>query len=297
MGYWGYVQVSRFNLNGTGREDQEIKEDLCGRIELFDQNVRSFEMRLRAVERRISLETPPSSGAGFSSYSDPFCEAGGQGVSSLLSPEGPSVSPVDVLDSGVGTLGSNLTSLEGSEVSPLLSLSSSSNPVVSSSAFPGVQAGGGGGLSYSQASAEKIKEMNALIEGFSESLQVLEAALIELSDFVHNQQAPEIQRLDAELEERTAVGKDAASKLEIRLGEVENQSRLTFGSIKVPVEVSGIAGALVLFLTGSLVWLGRWDIIRSPFFPTGLAVLMALTVLFKFYMINRKKENSGPEAS
>ncbi|MDD3041681.1 MAG: hypothetical protein PHV51_10570 [Methanosarcinaceae archaeon] len=292
--------MSRFNLNGAGREEQEIKEDLCGRIELFDQNVRSFEMRLRAVERRLSLEPLSCSGPGFSGSSEPFRGALGQetGASSpLLSPEGPSVSPAGVLDAGAGTLHPDFTSLEGAEASPLLSLSPSGSPAVSSSVFPGGRAGDGGGLSFSQASAEKLKEMDALLEGFSESLQVLEGALAELSDFVHTRQAPEIQRLDSELEERKTVGKATAAKLEKRLEDVENQSRLTFGSIKVPVEISGITGALALFLTGSLVWLGRWDVIRSPYFPTGLAVLMALAVFFKFYMINRKKENTGPEAA
>ncbi len=51
-------------MNKIQQAEPEIREDLQGRIEVFDQSIRSFEKRLRAVERRLSLETPLPQQAG-----------------------------------------------------------------------------------------------------------------------------------------------------------------------------------------------------------------------------------------
>jgi hypothetical protein len=102
-----------------------------------------------------------------------------------------------------------------------------------------------------------------------------------------------MERLDLEIQNLRAqeiVEAEYIKNLQSRIEVLENQNRLTFGSLKIPLEISGIAGSSILFLTGFLVWSGRWDILRSPYFSTGLAVLMAGVVFMKFYMVNRKKK-------
>ena len=76
-------------------------------------------------------------------------------------------------------------------------------------------------------------------------------------------------------------------QLDSRLERVENQNKITIGSIKVPVELSGVVGAGVLLVTGTLIFADRWDIIRSPYFSFGIAGVLAAAVLAKFYLANK----------
>lgn len=80
---------------------------------------------------------------------------------------------------------------------------------------------------------------------------------------------------------------DSILQLDSRLERVENQNKITIGSIKVPVELSGVVGAGVLLLTGTLIFADRWDIIRSPYFSFGIAGVLAAAVLAKFYLANK----------
>jgi len=113
------------------------------------------------------------------------------------------------------------------------------------------------------------------------------------TSFVHNNLKSEIERLDLEIQslrDQETAKYESVKKLESRIEVIENQNRFTLGSIKIPLEISGIVGSSVLFLTGFLVWSGRWDVIRSPYFSIGLAVLMVGAVFIKFYVVNRKKK-------
>lgn len=275
--------------------EPEIREDLQGRIEVFDQSIRSFEKRMRAVERRLSLEAPQTLQAGkaFSGMSpDYFQEANSVNLAagSSVSPQGPSVSPEasyslpenSLLSDSVSSLseedistfafGAVLPSSDASNVSTIF-LDSSSDV---------------SGVSY------RVKDISTLFSSLSESLRSLQAAISELSDFVHSNLAPEVEKLENEVKEiqgQESVSEEYIRKSESRIEAIENRDRFTLGSIKVPVEISGIAGSSVLFLTGFLIWSGRWDIIRSPYFSTGLAVIMAGAVLLKFYMVNRKQKS------
>jgi len=139
----------------------------------------------------------------------------------------------------------------------------------------------------------KIKSINEVFSSLSESLRSLHAALSELSNFTYNNLKPEIEKLDMEFrnlkvqqDEKSEYIKELESRVEI----LENQNRFTLGSMKIPFEISGIAGSSALFLTGFLVWSGRWDVIKSPYFSAGLAVLMAGAVFMKFYTANRRKK-------
>jgi hypothetical protein len=226
--------------------------------------------------------------ANFSgNFSDPFPNenAGIITAGSSVFTQGPSVSPessvpgnpflsnsVSVLSQG-NTSGFALSAVvpsgEESNVS-MLSLESPSEPSVT---------------------AYKIRDISFLFSSLSESLRSLQTALNELSSFAHSDLKSEIEKLDIEIESlkaREETTNEYVKKLESHIGNIENQNRLTFGSIRIPLEISGIVGSSVLLLTGFLVWYGRWDIIRSPYFSTGLAVLMAGAVLIKFCIANRK---------
>ncbi|MDA0524543.1 hypothetical protein [Methanococcoides alaskense] len=72
-----------------------------------------------------------------------------------------------------------------------------------------------------------------------------------------------------------------------RMARIDDRNKITIGSIKMPVELSGIVGAALLLLTGGLIYADRWDILRSPYFSLGLGIILAMAVLVKFYMANR----------
>lgn len=282
-------------LSKSYQLEPEIRGDLQGRIEVFDQSIRSFEKRLRAVERRLSLEAPQTLKAGkaFSGISpDSFQEVNSVNLAagSSVSPQGPSISPEAFF-----TLPEN----------PLLSdsVTSLSEEDISTFAFGAVlpsSEASNGSIIFHDSSSEvsgasyRVRDISALFSRLSESLHSLQAAISELSDFVHSNLEPEIDKLGNEVRDikvQESVSEECIRKFESRIEAIENRDRFTLGSIKVPVEISGIAGSSVLFLTGFLIWSGRWDVIRSPYFSTGLAVIMAGAVLLKFYMVNRKQKS------
>jgi chaperonin cofactor prefoldin len=282
-------------LSKACQAEPEIRDDLQGRIEVFDQNIRSFEKRLRAVERRLSIEMPQNLQAGkvhSGVSSDSFQEVASAkpAAHSSVTPQVPSISPESPFPlSGNSLLSESSPSITQENISnfafsSVLPSSGSSNPsMISLDSSSEVS-----GVSY------RIKEIGTLFSSLSESLHTLQAAISELSGFVHGSLEPEIEKLEGEV--RNMKGQEDAAqeyikKLESRVEFLENRDRFTLGSIKVPVEISGIAGSSVLFLTGLLVWSGRWDIIRSPYFSIGLAVVMAGAVLLKFSMVNRKQKS------
>jgi len=275
--------------------EPEIRDDLQGRIEVFDQSIRSFEKRMRAVERRLSLETPHNLQAGkaFSGMSpDSFQEINSANLAagSSVSPHGPSVSPEASFSlPGNSLLSDSVPSFSEEDISTfafgaVLPSSDASNvSTIFLDSSPDVSR-----VSY------RAKDISALFSSLSESLHSLQAAISELSDFTHSNLKPEVEKLGNEVKEiqsQESVSEEYIRKFESRIEAIENRDRFTLGSIKVPVEISGIAGSSVLFLTGFLIWSDRWDIIRSPYFSTGLAVIMAGAVLLKFYMVNRKQKS------
>jgi cell division protein FtsB len=279
-------------LNKLHQADPEIRDDLQGRIEVFDQSIRSFEKRLRAVERRLSMEASSKLQAGrvFSGNFSGFFP--GENARSLaasssifsqippVSPE-PSVSGNSSFSDFVPPVSEgNVSSFESSAVLP-------SGEPSNLSTFSEENSSGMSEAEY------KNRSINEAFLNLSESLHSLQAALSELSNLTHNNLKPEIEKLSMELYNLKAQ-QDAKSEyikeLESRIEVIENQNRLTLGSMKIPFEISGIAGSSALFLTGFLVWSGRWDVIKSPYFSTGLAILIAGAVLMKFYMANHRKK-------
>ncbi|WP_135610339.1 hypothetical protein [Methanococcoides sp. AM1] len=174
------------------------KEDIRGRIESFDQSVRSLEKRLRAVERRLSVEVPAEDVAG--------------------------------------------TVFEAQQ-----------------------------------------PQTSEDVRGAIESIDKLKAELEELRSLVEGSLRVDIDKLSDKLE-------TALASQDEKLMRIEDRNRITIGSVKMPVELSGIMGAALLLLTGGLIFAGRWDILRSPYFSLGLGLALAVAVLAKFYVVNKKAD-------
>ncbi|WP_214044016.1 hypothetical protein [Methanomethylovorans sp.] len=82
--------------------------------------------------------------------------------------------------------------------------------------------------------------------------------------------------------------KDQFEDIEKRLKKAEEKNRITIGSVKVPVELSGVVAAALIFFTGVLIMGDRWDIIRSPYFSFSIALVLAGAALLRFYMANKE---------
>ena len=130
-------------------------------------------------------------------------------------------------------------------------------------------------------------------DSFDNTEKLLQQTHTELSTLVEefNSLKTGVDNLKEIVQESLRVDMDKLSdsilQLDNRLERVENQNKITIGSIKVPVELSGVVGAVVLLVTGTLIFANRWDIIRSPYFSFGIAGVLAAAVFVKFYLANK----------
>jgi chromosome segregation ATPase len=222
------------------------KTDVYGRIESFDQSVRSIDRRLRAVERRLStskddyIRTALESSENIQ-WTDPDIDE--------LRAE------FKELRNVMEKVTSNLAAIKSDELTQV----SSSVDVLRQEL---------------QAANSRIEELG----GQQTSLKEDTSASVESINNVHSSQ---IETLTKEL-------KDTRKRLQRQ----ENMNKISIGNIKVPVELSGIVASVVLIVTGFLVWADRWDIIRSMYYPIGLALLFASAVIAKFIMTNRHSDTS-----
>ena len=223
-------------------------------------------------------------------FPDSFPEekAGRVAVGSSVFPQGPSVSPESSIP-GNSFISDSVSLLSEGNIS-----SFGLNAVIPSGETSNVSMISMDNSSDVSVTGYKIRDINYLFSSLSENIRSLQASVSELSNFAHTDLKSEIENLDMEmqsLKDQESTTSEYVKKLESRIEIIENQNRFTLGSIRIPLEISGIMGYSVLFLTGFLVWSGRWDIIRSPYFSTGLAVLMTGAVFIKFYMVNCKKKS------
>lgn len=217
------------------KNDNQIKEDINGRIHSLDQGFRSLEKRLRAVERRLSAGDAPE---GSQYITDPEIE-------------------IDDIRERISAIRDRLDSLTGSD--PGRSLVGELNVL-----------------------RQQNLELGKRIDTLSEDNLKLHAILDKFSGPVMEEQGKAYEQLSAEL-------RGGLASLGQRLDKAENRNRLNIGSVKVPLEISGIIGAIILALTGGLIIADRWDIIRSPLFSFGIALTLGMAVLMKSYLANRSK--------
>jgi hypothetical protein len=212
------------------KNDKQIKEDTNGRIHSLDQSQRSFDKRLRAVERRISSGNMDD---GEDLYID--AEFDNEDFEQLKE----EIAELKLDHHGIKTA------------------------IVSADSL-------------------SVEIQNVKIESSKLSTEIEEL----------RKDNSKMHRL---LEQNISQGrgdisidiKNELNQLNIRLEKTEKRDRINIGSVKVPVELSGIVGAVILTLTGVLIMQSRWDIIRSPYFSFGIALVFAVAVLIKFYVVNR----------
>ncbi|MCD4702752.1 MAG: hypothetical protein K8R64_00360 [Methanosarcinaceae archaeon] len=122
---------------------------------------------------------------------------------------------------------------------------------------------------------------NGEVAKMAEELRRIRGDVDELVSLVQGSLRQDIDqlsdRLDAATDDQNA-----------RISRIEEQNRISIGSIKIPVELSGILGGAMLLVAGSLIMAERWDIIRSPYFSFSLAGVLAAGVFVKFYLANKK---------
>lgn len=146
---------------------------------------------------------------------------------------------------------------------------------------------------------EELKEINSRNADLEEKMKELDSRFVALNcriaelkeenSRLHRQLTQKDSPVKpSDIEPFTLEIKNEISQLSMRLEKAENHNRINIGSVKVPVELSGIMGALILALTGILITGGHWDIIRSANFSFAIALIFAVAVLMKFYMVNNK---------
>ncbi|MDW7732459.1 MAG: hypothetical protein SCH66_08525 [Methanolobus sp.] len=140
---------------------------------------------------------------------------------------------------------------------------------------------------------ESLKSSTASSEELDREFQYLRQQVTELSLSLNGLQEENTRLIyllsknrKEEPEQLTEDLRSEIEQLRDRLEKTEKRNRINIGSMQVPLEMSGIVGALILLLTGGLIMAGRWDIIRSPYFSFGIAFIFAISVLMKFYLAN-----------
>lgn len=220
------------------KNDNQIKEDINGRIHSLDQASRSLEKRLRAVERRLSAGDVLE-GSQYITDTEIETEIG------------------DIRES-ISAIRDRLDTLTGSD--------------------PG---------------RSLVDELNVLRQqnlGLATQINMLSEDNLKLHAILDKLSGPGMEQGHGKAyEQLSAELRGGLASLGERLERAEKQNRIHIGSVKVPMEMSGIIGAIILALTGGLIIADRWDIIRSPLFSFGIALTLALTVLVKFYLANNSK--------
>jgi uncharacterized phage infection (PIP) family protein YhgE len=215
------------------KNDNQVKDDINGRLHSLDQTVRSVEKRLRAVERRLSVDVPVED--TIPEYEINFEEA-----------------------------------LE-STMTEIVSIRTEMNNLILNS-------------SHNHEYETRLQELNSEISNLNSQIMELREENSKLTEqfmIKDYSETEEMQNLSVEI-------RNEISKLNMRLEKAENHNRINIGSVKVPVELSGIVGAVILALTGFLIMNGQWNVIKSAYFSFGIALVFAVAVLMKFYLVNRR---------
>ncbi|SFM49499.1 hypothetical protein [Methanolobus profundi] len=146
----------------------------------------------------------------------------------------------------------------------------------------------------------ELKQSLSVNETSDDSLQELDNRFVMIDSQIdelreeNSRLREELERKEPVLDHKDTEGlkleiRNEISQLNMRLEKAENHNRINIGSVKVPVELSGILGAIILAFTGYLIMVGRWDIIRSAYFSFSVAFIFAIAVLLKFYVANRSR--------
>ena len=218
--------------------------DINGRIESFDQSVRSLDRRLRAVERRLSTSKDD------------------KGITLIEN-----VDPDQLIDLDIQEL-----RVEMKKCQSIID-----------------------GLTEDLKTMKSNDLNHESINSIQQEIQVMNdktKRVIEVQKSLKNDASDSLDSLKNTYQTEIAALKEEMKTAKLRIKRQENLNKISIGSIKVPIELSGILSSIALMVTGYLIWADRWDIIRSTYFPLGLAVLFAAVVIVKFIITNRQLDIS-----
>jgi len=218
--------------------------DINGRIESFDQSVRSLDRRLRAVERRLSTSKDD------------------KGITLIEN-----VDPDQLIDLDIQEL-----RVEMKKCQSIID-----------------------GLTEDLKTMKSNDLNHESINSIQQEIQVMNdktKRVIEVQKSLKNDASDSLDSLKNTYQTEIAALKEEMKTAKLRIKRQENLNKISIGSIKVPIELSGILSSIALMVTGYLIWADRWDIIRSTYFPLGLAVLFAAVVIVKFIITNRQPDIS-----
>lgn len=140
----------------------------------------------------------------------------------------------------------------------------------------------------------KSKESNhESINSIQQEIQVINditKSIIEVQKSLQNDANASLDSLNNTYQNEIVALKEELENAKLRIQRQENLNKISIGRIKVPIELSGIMASIALIVTGFLIWADRWDIIRTTYFPLGLAVLFAAVVIVKFVITNRQPD-------
>jgi seryl-tRNA synthetase len=140
----------------------------------------------------------------------------------------------------------------------------------------------------------KSKDKNSeSINSIQQEIQVISnktKRLIEIQKSLKDDASSSLDSLNNTYQTEIAALKEELETAKLRIQRQENLNKISIGSIKVPIELSGIMASIALIITGYLIWADRWDIIRSTYFALGLALLFAAVVIVKFIITNRQPD-------
>ncbi len=130
---------------------------------------------------------------------------------------------------------------------------------------------------------DKIASLAKAIDEIKDSGKV--NALSEIENKVESTQAGLASLVETSRDFKQKL--EALSDAERRLDRLENMNKITIGKIKVPLELSGLLAALVLLVTGFLIFTDKWNIIRSTYYPVSIGIIFGAVVIARFVMTNR----------
>ena len=218
--------------------------DINGRIESFDQSVRSLDRRLRAVERRLSTSKDD------------------KGITLIEN-----VDPDQLIDLDIQELRVEMKKCQSIIDGLIEDLKTVKSNDLNHESINSIQ--------------QEIQVMNDKTK-----------RVIEVQKSLKNDASDSLDSLKNTYQTEIAALKEEMKTAKLRIKRQENLNKISIGSIKVPIELSGILSSIALMVTGYLIWADRWDIIRSTYFPLGLAVLFAAVVIAKFIITNRQPDIS-----
>ncbi len=123
----------------------------------------------------------------------------------------------------------------------------------------------------------KFDDTKSELTVLQKEIREIQKKMVHIEKITNDAHVSEIQSMETQL-----------ADAEHRITKLENVNKITIGKIKVPIEISGLAAMIVLLVTGYLISMDQWSIIRSPFYPIIIGILFGIVVIIKFLMTNRK---------